>query len=197
MILVDALVDVIFSPSDFFKNIKDETSSTLAWIQGAFFILIFGIFLKLIPIFFPSEVASASFLEIFGFLILVFIGNVIGFSITFFLFGGEGPFIDTFKILAYSTAIIPLIIISLCLIFTQFSPFGLLFLVCGSLYWIHILIRGGQFVHNLNYLKSFLAVLFGIGMSKLFMIGILVFLEFLYLCINLFLGIISNLFSLL
>lgn len=74
----------------------------------------------------------------------------IGFVLSFKLLGNKENRKYSFKIVAYSFAIFPF----------QFIPFFLM-PILSSIYWIHVCIRGGQFVYNLSYWKSCLIVLIG------------------------------------
>lgn len=73
-------------------------------------------------------------------------GNILSFT----WIGAEGRYKDTFIILAYSTAIIPL----------EYLPIFPINVIMG-IYWTHTCIRGGQFVYSLSYWKSCLIVLIG------------------------------------
>ena len=94
----------------------------------------------------PGPVFITELLQIFFSYACVSIGCVLSFK---FLANKEN-YEESFKIVAYSFAVLPF----------QFIPFSLIPII-ASIYWIHICIRGGQFVYNLSYWKSCFIVLIG------------------------------------
>jgi hypothetical protein len=145
--------DVLLKPSDFFKKMPLEDNFIHALIFSIVFLLItilLGDFFETIYVSKYFTIPGTTFIKetfvIFTIDIICIGGNILSFE----LLGAKGKYKDTFLILAYSTAVLPL----------EFLPIFPINTIM-SIYRIHVCTRGGQFVYNLSYWKSCLIVLIG------------------------------------
>ena len=146
--------DLLLRPSEFFKKMPREDNLFHALI----FSIVSLIITALIGHFFGTVYVSR-YLAIPGTIFIketfaLFIDHLVftaGSIVSFALFGARGRYKDSFIILAYSTAVLPL----------EFLPVFPIDVIM-SIYWVHICIRGGQFVYDLSYWKSCQIVLLGI-----------------------------------
>lgn len=145
--------DVLLKPSEFFKRMPRENNLLHTLIFSIVFLLItalIGDFFETIYISpyltIPGTIFIKEVFVIFTVYLFVMVGNILSFT----LLGAKGRYKDTFIIFAYSTAAIPL----------EFLPVFPINIIM-SIYWIHVCIRGGQFVYNLSYWKSCLIVFTG------------------------------------
>lgn len=158
--------DVLMRPSEFFKKMPREDNLLHALIFCIVLLLITALtghffessyLMKIIKI--PGPIFIAEILHVSTTSLLF----IISFILSFKLLGGKDNWLDTFKIIAYSTAVLPL----------QFLPIFPINAMM-SIYWIHVCIRGGQFVHNMSYWKSFLIVLLGLSVIPFLLSSLIV-----------------------
>ncbi|WP_080941463.1 Yip1 family protein [Methanosarcina barkeri] len=148
-----AFMDVLLKPSEFFRKISPENNFIHALIFSIVFLLIttlVGDFFETIYIIEELTIPGTIFFTEMLHLLVINASFTMGNIISFKLLGGEGSYKDTFIIMAYSTAVMPI----------EYLPMSPINILMG-IYWVHICSRGGQFVHNLSYWKSFFTVLAG------------------------------------
>uniref|UniRef100_Q468I9 Yip1 domain-containing protein n=2 Tax=Methanosarcina barkeri TaxID=2208 RepID=Q468I9_METBF len=146
-------MDVLLKPSEFFRKISRENNFIHALIFSIVFLLIttlVGDFFETMYIIEELTIPGTIFFTEMLHLLVINASFTMGNIISFKLLGGEGSYKDTFIIMAYSTVVMPI----------EYLPMSPINILMG-IYWVHICSRGGQFVHNLSYWKSFFTVLAG------------------------------------
>ena len=164
--------NVLMKPSEFFKKMPRDDDLT----HALFFSFVFLLITVLIGDFFDSIYVGEYIMlpgpvfitELFS-IFVVYIFFSIGLIISFNVLGYKENYRNTFKIIAYSTAVFPF----------QFLPIFPKMGILASIYWMHVCIRGGQYVHNLSYWKSCFIVLLGLTVIPLMLLSIII--EIIYL----------------
>lgn len=157
---------IVLKPSEFFKKMSHEDNFLHALIFSIIFLLITAVTGYIFDtIYIGNYIMIPGTIFVKGLFQISFISSLftIGTILSFKLFGGGDNYKDTFIIVAYANAVLPLEFLPIFPINTFMS-----------IYRIHICIRGGQLVHNLTYWKSGLLVLLGMSVIPI-LIYLLIF----------------------